>query len=169
VNLAPPVAAVAVALAASVVGCRPVARADGLGLTLRQPVTQDDLRAHPESALLYPGSHMVRRIGADEHRQAGEHEPDPAYAGVIASTTVSVATLLGWYDRQLTASGYFRAAYYRPSNQVAGSAWTIPHSREQVQVGIYASGAAPSGDVRRGGVIYEEMLVSYRVTGPPPS
>ena len=163
------VAAVAVVVAASAVGCSPGAETDGLGLPLRHPVTQDELRAHPESALLYPGSQAVRRIGADEHRQASDHEPDPAYAGVVASTTVSGATLLGWYDRQLTARGYSRAAYYRPSNQVAGGAWTIPHSREQVQVGIYASGAAPAGNVRSGRVIYEELLVSYRVTGPPPS
>lgn len=162
-------AVVAFALAASAVGCSPSAEKDGLGLPLRQPVTQDALRAHPESALLYPGSRTVRRIGADEHRQAGVHEPDPAYAGVVASTTVSVETLFGWYDRELTARGYSRAAYYRPSNQVAGGAWTIPHSREQVQVGIFASGGAAAGNVRRGEVIYEEMLVSYRVTGPPPS
>jgi hypothetical protein len=162
------VAAVAVVVAASAVGCRPGAETDSLGLPLRHPVTQDELRAHPESALLYPGSRTVRVIGADEHRQAGEHEPDPAYAGVVASTTVSTATLLGWYDRQLTARGYSRAAYYRPANQVTGGAWTIPHSREQVQVGIYAS-AAPAGNTRRGGLIYEEMLVNYRVTGPPPS
>jgi hypothetical protein len=160
---------VAVAVAASAVGCSPGTKTDGLGLPLRQPVTQDELRAHPESALLYPGSHTVRPIGADEHRQAGDHEPDPAYAGVVASTTVSGARVLGWYDRQLTARGYSRGPYYRPSNQVAGGAWTIPHSREQVQVGIYAPGAAPAGIVRRGGVIYEEILVSYRVTGPPPS
>jgi hypothetical protein len=168
VKSALPVSAVALAVAASAVGCRPGAETDGLGLPLRQPVTQDELRAHPESALLYPGSRTVRVIGADEHRQAGEHEPDPAYAGVVASTTVSVGTLLGWYDGQLTARGYSRAAYYRPANQVTGGAWTLPHSREQVQVGIFAS-AAPGGDVHRGEVIYEEMLVSYRVTGPPPS
>jgi hypothetical protein len=163
------VVAVVVAVVASAVGCGQGAETDGLGLPLRQPVTQDELRTHPESAFLYPGSHTLRRIGADEHRQASEHEPDPAYAGVIASTTVSGARLLEWYERQLIARGYSRAAYYRPSNQVAGGAWTIPNSREQVQVGIYAPGAAPAGNVRRGGVIYEEMLVSYRVTGPPPS
>jgi hypothetical protein len=162
------VALAAIAGAASVLGCGPGAETDGLGLPLRHPVTQDELRTHPESALLYPGSHAVRRIGADEHRQAGEHEPDPAYAGVVASTSVSVATLLGWYGRQFTARGYSPAAYYRPSNQVAGRAWTIPHSREQVQVGVYAS-AGSADDLRRGGVIYEEMLVSYRVTGPPPN
>jgi hypothetical protein len=159
---------VAVAVAASAVGCGPRAVTDGLGLPLREPVTQDELRAHSESALLYPGSHTIRPVGADEHWQAGDHEPDPAYAGVVASTTVSVATLLGWYDSRLTARGYSRAAYYRPANQVTGGAWTIPHSREQVQVGIYPS-AAPASNVPRRGLIYEEMLVSYRVTGPPPS
>jgi hypothetical protein len=75
------------------------------------------------------------------------------------------ATLLAWYDQQLTARGYQRAAYYRPSDQDAGGAWTIPQSREQVQVGVYAPSAGV-GVV--GSTVYEELLVSYRVTGPPP-
>jgi hypothetical protein len=154
--------------AASVAGCAASApTSDRLGLPLRRPVTAQELRAHAESALLYPQSRLLRRIGADEHRQAGEHEPDPAYAGAVATTTASATTLLGWYDRQLTGRGYIRAAYYRPANQVAGGAWTIRHSREQIQVGVYSPGAA-AGTMPAGTIAYEELLVNYRVTGPPP-
>jgi hypothetical protein len=40
---------------------------DRMGLPLHRPVTEHELRAHPESTLLYPGSRLARRIGADEH------------------------------------------------------------------------------------------------------
>ena len=139
---------------------------DGLGLPLHRPVTEQQLRHHRQSALLYPGSRPIRQVGADEHAHPGDHEPDPAYAGVRATATVPAATLMAWYDQQLTARGYSRAAYYRPSDQNAGAAWTIPHSREQVQVGVYTAPSADVGTV--GSTVYEQLLVSYRVTGPPP-
>jgi hypothetical protein len=156
-------------LAAAAVACaaQPPST-DGLGLPLRHPVTQQELRQHAESALMYPGSRPLQRIGADEHPQPAEHEPDPAYAGVVASADVAAATLVEWYDRILVARGFRRAAYYRPSNQVAGGAWTIPNSREQIQVGVYAPGLAPAGALPHGQLTYEELLVNYRVTGPPP-
>jgi flavin-dependent dehydrogenase len=140
-----------------------------MGLPLHQPVTERELLAHPESSLLYPGSLLTRRIGADEHAQPSNREPDPAYAGVIATTSVSATVLLAWYDRKLSARGYLRATYYRPSNQVDGAAWTVPNSNEQVQVGIFASTSQIAGSAPRGELAYEELLVSYRVTGPPPS
>jgi hypothetical protein len=144
----------------------PQSSVDGLGVPLHQPVTEQQLRRHPQSSLLFPGSQLIRRIGADEQAQPGGGEPDPAYAGVRATATVPAATLIAWYDQQLTARGYRRAPYYRPSDQDAGGAWVIPHSREQVQVGVYAAPIAGAGDA--GATAYEELLVSYRVTGPPP-
>jgi hypothetical protein len=161
-----PVAALAVATAALAACGPPQASVDALGLPLHQPVSEQQLRLHPQSSLLFPGSRLIRQVGADEHAQPGGGEPDPAYAGVRATATVPGATLLAWYDQQLTARGYQRAAYYRPSDQDAGGAWTIPHSREQVQVGVYAAPSAGVGTV--GSTVYEELLVSYRVTGPPP-
>jgi hypothetical protein len=144
----------------------PQASVDALGVPLHQPVSEQELRRHPQSSLLFPGSRLIRQIGADEHAQPGGGEPDPAYAGVLATATVPTATLLTWYDRQLTARGYQRATYYRPSDQGAGGAWTIPRSSEQVQVGVYAAPSAGVGTT--GATVYEELLVSYRVTGPPP-
>jgi hypothetical protein len=141
---------------------------DSMGLALHRPVTEHELRAHPESRLLYPGSRLARRIGADEHPQPGGGEPDPAYAGIIASAPVTVTALLTWYDHALSARGYLRATYYRPSNQVNGAAWTVPNSREQIQVGIFASTSDIADSAPAGHLAYEEALVSYRVTGPPP-
>jgi hypothetical protein len=138
---------------------------DGLGLPLHQPVTEQQLRDHPQSSLLFPGSTPIRQVGADEHNHPGDSEPDPAYAGVLATTAVPGPQLIAWYDQQLTARGYRPAAYYRPSDQDTGAAWTIPHSREQIQVGVYTPSAAQSVT---GSTTYEELLVSYRVTGPPP-
>lgn len=142
---------------------------DNMGLPLHQPVTEHEMLARPESRLLYPGSRLTRRIGADEHRQPGGGEPDPAYAGVIATTAASVTALLSWYEHSLSSRGYRRATYYRPANQVNGAAWTVPNGREQIQVGIFASTSPVAGSVRTGDLVYEELLVSYRVTGPPPS
>jgi hypothetical protein len=139
-----------------------------MGLPLRSPITEHELRAHPESRLLYPGSRLARRVGADEHRQPAGGEPDPAYAGVIATAPTTVTALLTWYDHALSGRGYLRATYYRPSNQVDGAAWTVPNSREQIQVGIFASSSDIAGSATPGHLAYEEVLVSYRVTGPPP-
>jgi hypothetical protein len=144
------------------------ASVDNMGLPLHRPITEHELRAHPESKLLYPGSRLARRVGADEHRQPDGGEPDPAYAGVIATAPATVTALLTWYDQELSGRGYLRATYYRPSNQVNGAAWTVPNSREQIQVGIFASTSDIAGSAPPGQLAYEEVLVSYRVTGPPP-
>jgi hypothetical protein len=144
------------------------ASVDSMGLPLRSPITEHDLRAHPESSLLYPGSRLARRIGADEHKQAGGGEPDPAYAGVIATAPTTATALLTWYDHALGGRRYPRATYYRPSSQVGGAAWTVRNSREQIQVGIFASTSNIARSAPPGHLVYEEVLVSYRVTGPPP-
>ncbi|MDQ1750344.1 MAG: hypothetical protein QOE71_1400 [Pseudonocardiales bacterium] len=151
-------------------GCgSPEASVDSMGLPLHRPVTERELVARPESNLLYPGSRFARRIGADEHRLPAGGEPDPAYAGVIAAAPATDTAVLTWYDHALSARGYIRATYYRPSNQVNGAAWTVPNSREQFQVGIFASTADVTRPAPSGYCAYEAVLVSYRVTGPPPS
>jgi hypothetical protein len=161
-----PVAVLTIATA-TLAACAPgQASVDGLGIPLHQPVSERQLRNLPQSSLLSPGSRLIRQVGADEHAHPGDSDPDPAYAGVVATTTAPAATLLSGYDDELTARGYQRAAYYLPSDQVLGGAWTIPHSREQIQVGVYAPGSAAEGNV--GGTVYEQLVVSYRVTGPPP-
>jgi hypothetical protein len=166
VRRTPVAAALTLATAAPVACGSAQASVDPLGVPLHRAVSEQQLRRLPQSSVVFPGSAVVGRIGSDEHAHPGDHEPDPAYAGVRATATVPVATLLAWYDQQLTARGYQRATYYRPSDQDAGGAWTIPHSREQIQVGVYTAPSADVGTV--GSTVYEELLVSYRVTGPPP-
>jgi hypothetical protein len=161
-------AAVTAAAGAGCEGGRNAPRFDRLGLPLDRPVTQQEVRRLPDASLRYPGSAVVRAVGSDERKQAGEHEPDPAFAGTVAIAPASVDALLAWYDHQLTARGYRRATYYKLAGQSTGRAWTAPGNREQVQVGVYGAGAAPTGPVPAGHVGYEAILVNYRVTGPPP-
>ncbi len=143
-------------------------RVDRLGLPLNRPVTQQEVRRLAIVSLLYPGSTVVRAIGMDERKQAGEREPDPAFAGTIAVAAVPADVLLAWYGRQLSARGYRPATYYKLAGQSTGRAWTAPGDREQVQVGIYAPGNSAAGPVPAGHVGYEAIVVNYRVTGPPP-
>jgi hypothetical protein len=159
------------AVLAAVAGCAAgPTDVDGFGLPLHRPVTQQELRAHRESHLLYPGSRVVRRVGSDEREQPGAEEPDPAFAGARAVAPVPAGALYRWYDRRLVALGYRRAAFYRTSDEVSGRAWTVPGGNEQVQVAVFAPGSAGTpGGTAKGGVAYQELLVDYRVTGPPPA
>ncbi|HET9188150.1 MAG TPA: hypothetical protein VFN80_09360 [Acidothermaceae bacterium] len=166
------VALVVFAMAAALVltACGARRETDALGLSLSKPVTRQLLQDRPESALLYPGSRAVRKVGADEQAQpGGEHEPDPAYAGSVATASVDAASLFAWYSTQLGARGYQPATYYPLSTQVEGRAWTIPHTKDQIQVAVYRDGQGPARQVSIGAIEYEEILVAYRVTGPPPN
>lgn len=150
--------------------CGTAKNTDALGLPLSRPVTAQELRGLAQSTLLYPGSRLVRRIGSDERAQSGDdtvHEPDPAFAGSIATTAASAAAVLTWYSTQMAARGYVAATYYRLADQVDGRAWTIPHTRDQVQVAVYRS-SSPKAAAPAGSIAYEEILVDYRLTGPPP-
>jgi hypothetical protein len=158
-------ASVGVASLGVLAGCAG-ASVDALGIPLHRPVTERQLARLPQSHVLYPGSLVVRQVGSDERRQRGEAEPDPAYAGVVATAHASPAELLRWYDDQMRGRGYRAATYYRAANQSTGGAWTLPGNREQVQVGVLASSRATAAV---GVVTYQVVLVSYRVTGPPPS
>jgi hypothetical protein len=164
VNQAPALGAVALACCLAVACSSGGGDAvDALGLPLHRPVTQAQLRAHPALLALLPGSQVVRRVGMDERRPPGADEPDPAFAGTIADVPASATALYAWYGHRLAAMGWRPAPYYRLSDQVSGQAWTAPHGNEQVQVAVYRSG----GD--NGALRYEELLVDYRVTGPPPA
>lgn len=156
------------ALALTACGAR--RETDALGLPLSNPVTRQLLQDRPESALRFPGSRVVLTIGADEQAQpGGEHEPDPAYAGSVATASIDAATLFAWYSAQLGKRGYQPATYYPLSTQVEGRAWTIPHTKDQIQVAVYREGQGPVRQVSNGSIEYEEILVAYRVTGPPPN
>jgi len=164
-----PVLAAPLVVLLLVVGCGSAARFDRLGLPRDHPVTQQELRRLPVAQLVYPGSRIVRVIGSDEHRQAGDHEPDPAFAGTVAVAPVGTDALLAWYDERLTRQGYRRATYYKLAGQSTGGAWTAPGDREQVQVGIFAPGSGAAGPLPRGQLGYEAIVVNYRITGPPPA
>jgi hypothetical protein len=160
---------------AAVTGCAatPAADArDALGVPLRQPVTQRELGALPLASLVYPGSSVVQKVGSDERAQPGEREPDPAYAGVIATTAAPPDVLLAWYANTLDQRGYRPSTYYLLAGQADGRAWNVPGTRDQLQVAVLrgtdAHAAATSGG-SSSLVTYEAIVVDYHVTGPPPS
>lgn len=112
----------------------------------------------------------MQKVGADEQAQpGGDAEPDPAFAGVVATASVAPTTLLEWYSVQLLKRGDRPGTYYPLSTQTEGRAWTIPHTKDQIQVAVYRAGQGPVQQLPPGSIAYEEILVNYRVTGPPPN
>ena len=138
-----------------------------MGLPINKPITQPELSAHPEAQLRYPGSLLVKSVGSDEVA-TGDSEPDPAYSGAILTTTATATQLYAWYAQWLTAHGYHQVTYYRTSDQTSGVAWRAPGGREQIQVGVFDAtelAAQQHISVRSdaGTVVYEQLLVGYRV------
>lgn len=157
-----------VAAAVAVSGCTadtPPYR-DAVGLPLNRPVTRADLHSHPEARLWFPGSRLVRAIGADQTSQQNGEEDDPAYAGAILTAHTTPARLYAWYAAQVAGRGYRGVIYYRQSDQPSGMAWQAPTGREQVQVAVYDPGQlAEQSHIRPrlppGDLIYEELFVDY--------
>jgi hypothetical protein len=143
------------------------ARFDSMGLPTNKPITQLELSARPEAQLRYPGSQLVKIVGSDEIATR-DSEPDPAYAGAILTTTATATQLYAWYAHWLTARGYQQVTYYRMSDQTSGVAWRAPGGREQVQIGVFdpaelAAQQHLSVAAGAGTVVYEQLLVGYRV------
>jgi hypothetical protein len=141
-------------------------KVDASGLPANQPVTRGELQRFPESRLFYPGSTLVRQIGADQTPTSPGEEPDAAYTGAIVTAHTSSALLFAWYATMLSSRGFSPAISHRLSTQTSGQAWQR-HRRLQVQVGVFdaaslkaATGisvAAPPGTI-----VYESILVGYK-------
>jgi hypothetical protein len=140
---------------------------DAMGLPTNRPITRIELSGRPEAQLRYPGSTVVKVIGADEVATR-DPEPDPAYAGAILTAKTSAAQLYAWYADWAKAHGYHQVTYYRMSDQTSGVAWRAPGGREQVQVGVFdaaqlAAQQHINASAGAGTLIYEQVLVGYRV------
>lgn len=137
-----------------------------MGLPTNKPITQLELSARPEAQLRYPGSLVVKVVGSDEVATR-DSEPDPAYAGAILTTTATATQLYAWYAQWLTARGYHQVTYYRMSDQTSGVAWRAPGGREQVQIAVFDTAELAAQQhisvAADAGIIYEEVLVGYRV------
>jgi hypothetical protein len=163
-------AAVAVAIFGALTGgcaSKSGVRLDAFGVPVNSPVTRAQLAALPEANLRYPGSVEVKAIGSDEVATK-DPEPDPAYAGAILTTTATQSQLYAWYTQWLTSRGYQQVTYYRMSDQISGMAWRAPKGREQVQISVFdpaqlAEQQHITAQPPAGGVVYEEVLVGYRV------
>jgi hypothetical protein len=134
-------------------------------LPTNRPVTRSEILRFPESHLYFPGSVVVRMVGASQSTTHPGEEPDTAYSGAILTARTSPGSLFAWYQDTLAGRGYTPATYYRLSSQTAGRAWQR-HRRLQVQVGIYDA-AALNADLGitvappAGILVYEEVLVGY--------
>jgi hypothetical protein len=160
-----PLVLVVTALVWAGCGGSPGAKVDASGLPTNRPVTQQQLLLFPETHLYYPGSTVVRKVGASQTPTHPGEEPNPAYSGAILTARASAASLYTWYENALRARGYTSAADYRPSTQTSGQAWQL-HHRLQVQVGIFDPAALDSNmriavTVPAGSIVYEEILVGY--------
>jgi hypothetical protein len=139
---------------------------DSSGLPTNRPVTEGDLQAFEVTHLVYPGSRLLTRVGADQTPTRPGEEPNPAYIGAILVATATSTQLYAWYDRQLTAKGYEPAPDYRLSSESSGQAWQI-HKRLQVQVGVFTPAGVPpaaAGEQNPAGpgqIVYEALLVGY--------
>jgi hypothetical protein len=141
-------------------------KVDASGLPTNQPVTRSELQHFPESHLFYPGSTMVRQIGANQTPTSPGEEPDAAYTGAILTAPVSSTALFVWYATMLNGRGFTAAISHRLSTQTAGQAWQR-HRRLQVQVGVFDPAALEAATgirvaVPSGTVVYESILVGYR-------
>jgi hypothetical protein len=138
---------------------------DASGLPTNRPVTQSDILRFPESHLYYPGSGVMRLVGASQSPTHPGEEPNTAYSGALLTAHTSPGSLFAWYQKTLATQGYTPATYYRLSSQTAGRAWQR-HRRLQVQVAIYDP-ANLKADIgisvapQTGTVVYEEVLVGY--------
>ena len=157
---------VALIAATLVVACGSAAgNVDAFGLPLGQPITRGELLAHDESHLFYPGSTLVREIGANQTPNSESEEPNPAYAGAILIASVTADELYTFYGNALRARGFRMVNDYRPSSQVSGEAWEVDQ-RVQVQIGVFDPGLLRADEgigtiVGPGQLVYEEVLVGY--------
>jgi len=140
-------------------------RLDASGLPVGQPVTQAEVARFPESRLQYPGSTVVRQVGASQTPTQPGEEPNPAYTGAILTAEATPSQLYAWYGAQLKARGFVPAVDYRPGSQTSGRAWQI-HHRVQVQVGVFnptflRPDLGIDVTLRPGDIAYEAVLVGY--------
>jgi hypothetical protein len=130
-----------------------------------RPVTEADLLGYPEARLYFPGSHLVKVVGADQSPTHPGEEPNPAFVGAILTVAATPSRLYDWYGTWLAGRGFTPATDYRPSTQTSGLAWQS-HRRLQVQVGIFdpkrlESDQGLSVNSPPGTIVYEELLVGY--------
>jgi hypothetical protein len=146
-------------------GGSPGVKLDASGLPTNRPVSRSEIRRFPESHLYYPGSVVLRMVGASQTPTHPGEEPNTAYSGAVLTARTSPGSLFAWYQATLAGRGYTPATYYRLSSQTAGRAWQR-RRRLQVQVAIYDPAAlkadlgitvAPPAET----VVYEEVLVGY--------
>ncbi|MGH9080048.1 MAG: hypothetical protein ACRDYE_08275 [Acidimicrobiales bacterium] len=138
---------------------------DAFGLPISRPITRGELLAHQESHLFYPGSRLVRDIGASQTTNQEGEEPNPAYAGAILTASVTADTLYAFYRAELEARGFHMVNDYRLASQVSGQAWETDQ-RVQVQIGVFDPALLQADQhiravVGPGRLVYEEVLVGY--------
>jgi hypothetical protein len=160
------VALIAASLGWTACGASSSVKVDASGLPTNQPVTWGELLHFPEARLFYPGSTVVRQIGANQTPTGPGEEPDPAYTGAILTAHTSATSLFAWYATVLNGRSFAPAISHRLSTQTSGQAWQRQR-RLQVQVGVFDPAALEPATgigvaVAPGTIVYESILVGYR-------
>lgn len=78
---------------------------DASGLA-KGSVTYQQLLAHPEARLYFPGSEVVHTFGLSEYRHPFSGERDRAFAGAVLATSAPWAEIFLWYRHWLLARGW---------------------------------------------------------------
>ncbi len=165
-RLGPACFALALVLAGCTAGrATPAPPVDASGLPTNRPVLRSDLVRYPQSELHYPGSHLVKAVGADQTPTHPGDEPNPAYLGGIFTVRGTPTQLYQWFQLDLSRDGFSPAADYRPSSEISGLAWQHFH-RLQVQVGVFdpqklRNDQGIQVSIPPGTIAYEELLVGY--------
>ena len=141
------------------------AAADPSGLPTTRPILESDLDRYPQARLHYPGSRLVKAVGADQTPTRDGEEPNPAYVGGIFTVRATPTQLYRWLQATLSGEGFSPTTDYRPSTEISGQAWQR-HHRLQLQVGVLDPERlrADQGiEVQEppGTIAYEALLVGY--------
>jgi len=74
------------------------------------PVSYQQVSAHAEARLFYPGSAVFRHFGAAEYRHPMSGDIDAAFAGAVLANTTNPARIYLWYQLWLLKHGWHSVA-----------------------------------------------------------
>jgi hypothetical protein len=117
----------------SVSTATPRAGLDGDGLPLG-PVTYQDVSAHPEAALYYPGAKVVAVRGGDERTYMIEWR-NSAHAGAVLASQDTADQIYAWYRQRLTAHGWSSCDIARTVDEISAQGYCRGH-REHFSVAV---------------------------------
>jgi hypothetical protein len=77
------------------------------------------VKAHPEASLYYPGAQVVWPFGGGEERNVIDGGVNGAFAGAILRTNVSSESIYAWYKNWMAAHGWQSSPTIRATTQIS--------------------------------------------------